>query len=288
MLDNFYKGIQFGLGFIFILGLVFGLVWASGWHTADEIFGGIFSGNFTFQDNVTFKGNVYGLSTGKTIIDIKKTCDSLTIGEFYYNSTLEQIQFCNGNEWFSIKINPLGETCKDILDSGLSTGDGMYPISPGGYEAFYVYCDMTHQGGGWTLIANHADNLIPTRKNYVNLTEYGVLSEFRWQSLRDSMKTGMMFIDENNKITYISKTKLENSDCIPIQDTNSLVTENYLWYKETSGCLDGGSDYSIIKLANSGEGASLYQMSTVKFDIWPYSSYSYSYNEQDKLLYFIK
>ena len=40
----------------------------------------------------------------------------------------------------------LNSSCKDILDNGQSTGDGVYAITVNSKE-FDVYCDMTSAGG---------------------------------------------------------------------------------------------------------------------------------------------
>ena len=57
-------GIKFGFGMIFSMTLLFTIVYAVGFHIADEIVSGTFLGNYTYSGNVNFtNANIIGLAS---------------------------------------------------------------------------------------------------------------------------------------------------------------------------------------------------------------------------------
>jgi hypothetical protein len=53
---------------------------------------------------------------------------------------------------------------------------------------YKIYCDMTHEGGGWTLYAHHADNIaIIQTQELVKPSDYSVMTSLHWLAVRDNM-----------------------------------------------------------------------------------------------------
>jgi hypothetical protein len=146
---------------------------------------------------------------------------------------------------------------------------------------------MTHQWGGWALVAYDTDTTSLSFQSIVDYNTLWAMQNTKWQSLRINMTTGMIFIDEHWRVTYISKSKLLSWSCIPLRTTLIPWWPWYIYHHETSWCGPSWWDYTIVTIEWTSSVSSLRNSANVKFDIWPYASAANaSYTNQ--MRYYIK
>lgn len=146
----------------------------------DKIYGYL-NGTLIGSGSAYDAGNNTSVSTGNAF-----ALGSFGPGQWYLSGSIAGVRAYNralsasevgslytqGGRSVGIVINPaVRDSCKEILDAGESHGDGVYTIKPNptGYS-FPVYCDMTTDGGGWTLINSHLVDSINTKSASVVTT----------------------------------------------------------------------------------------------------------------------
>ena len=103
----------------------------------------------------------YLTSTTWWWVQLSSTCTTSTPWVMNYDSVNELMNICLWWEWQTFAsavkiwwdISKPWLSCKDILDKWWNIWDGIYWIKPTlTTSAIEVYCDMTNDWGGWTLV----------------------------------------------------------------------------------------------------------------------------------------
>lgn len=101
MKNNFIEGIKFGFGILAVFLLFFTIVFAAGFHSASDIIGRVFQGNYTFNGTVDFTSStIIGLGRPETF-----TFTSVTSADILTNYTSNSVNLTGfvGNISFRVE-----------------------------------------------------------------------------------------------------------------------------------------------------------------------------------------
>lgn len=168
MLNKIKEGFFIGLGIFLFFGVLFGLVYAVGFHTADEVIGGTFNGNYSFTNGLTIKQNCHP----------NFSQNALNLDYCLATNNTIRIQGGNVGGYNNLSLNPYGGNV------GIGTLTPVTKLSINGNISAKAICDETGSncqnlssgsiGGSYALITVNGGVNIGLNQRHIETNPFGI------------------------------------------------------------------------------------------------------------------